>query len=199
MYLSKADLLSFFEFLSQREITIVPFTRTHFSIFNGRHTTDCTDEVRKLAEYIKSHAPEDCYRKGVRQMSRYETNCNHKFMPELIYLEDLEEYLAGLFEDEKRREYFLNIICNGGYKQYLREKGKPEKFSEEFDLWARAYRPIPNRLCWPAYFPFDFEFWLDKYRHRCVPEKIVFANRTSLRRDSGSDNGTPGAYVFSLK
>ncbi|MCF0143076.1 MAG: hypothetical protein HUJ75_06840 [Parasporobacterium sp.] len=94
MQLTKEEPLSFIEFLSQREITIVPFTRTKFSFFNGRHTIDSTDEVRRMAEFVKTHSPEESYRQGLSLIKEYEPNCNHTLMPELVYREGLEEYMV---------------------------------------------------------------------------------------------------------
>ena len=178
--ISKSDLISFIGFLRERDITIVPYTQTYFSIFNGRCTRDCTNTIRNLADYFKTHTPEEAYIKGPKILGQNNlilsgVNCNQKLMPNIIYSEDLEEYLEMVIENEKERIKMFKLICTGNYKTYYRRKKYP-LFSDEFDLWAKGCKCAPlSRNIWTERFCFDFEFWLDIYYHHCKPDKIVFS------------------------
>ena len=61
---SREEVIDFIAFLKDREVTIVPRTKTYHSMFNRRQTYDCTDVVERIAKSIKRRSPEDSYAKA---------------------------------------------------------------------------------------------------------------------------------------
>ena len=186
--LTKVELLSFIEFLKEREITIVPCTHTHFSLFNGRNTCDVTETVRRLSAYVKWHTAEESYKQGPAILSdvpycSVSLNCNQRFMPEIVYAEDLRGCLSGLIADEKELDRMFAVINSGSYKRLYRDKKYP-LFSDDLNMWAKAnHQPLISRSIWAERFCFDYEFWLDIHRHRCMPKDIAIARKKPNESD----------------
>ena len=168
MKLSKEETIQFIAFLQEREIQIAQYAKTSFSMFNGRHTRDCTPLVKKVVAYIKEHTPEEAYSNGLYFLQETTRNCNYKKMPQIAYVEDLQEYLDATIADAQQRQELLECIVHGKYKTAYAQKRHPE-VSENLHQWALANKDkMLTRERWQTLFAFEFQFWLDeqpRYRH----------------------------------